>query len=1223
MATGLALITIALLCESLFSPLIDSCYHKVRIATALSNLHQKEKIADEMLEFAKKENPYQHENWFLYKAKKEGIFFYIYSASNLHVSFWTTNSILPKVAPFQDTTIMESLANGYYMQKNTYYKDLIYITLIPVEYNYSIHNNYLQNSFVLNSNSFENFHISLKKEKEGTPFYSNKGLYLFNLQVGKKTHNYYWIGWLFIIGLSCYCMYINGWLVQLISSKRVLKGIALYAISIILPLVVWYIYPYPKSLFEWHLFSPELYASSSILSSLGYLLILSSITCWSFRIFSHLRIATLPKQFRKVFVFIQILALICLSNVIYAVVKSLVSDSKLSLDLGNISEISIYTLGALGAITGFVLAFFILLHCTIKNAFKLLHGRKSMYLFIASAGIIITTISLTLYHFSSVGLVFAFICLLLYTNRYKKTAPDRLIGLAILIAALFITTALSINNAAKTKEIQKVLASTLFSERDAIGEYMFGDVYENIKNDNYLGDYFYYKTPLLSQNILKQRLIQLYLSGYYSKYDMELLSFTPAGTPYKGNYDNSFDFYTGLINTNKAVPARDDSSLYFLNSYNGLPAYLSFIPVIKDGNFLGTLVLLFTQKAFYEESIYPELLLSENLKPLKRLQEYSYAIYVNNYLITQKGACSYDEALKPKFQSKKMYAYISDEGYQHFIYHLSPEQTIIVSDKEDDLLYYTATFSFILFFFIAFLAIIILFRLIFIGVFAKNSKGLNAVISRITVLWRNLSFRAKVLISIISSVTLALFLIGFTTIKYISYHYSEEELLKLNTKTRAIKERLETQLKNDLLLAPQPGEELTSIVKSLSKLYQTDINVYDIDGKLLGYSQPVIYDKKLIQPRMEPEAYFNFIALNKSQLQSEEQIGKLNYIAAYMPLRNYNNHTAGFVSLPYFAKERELDDAISSFLEALINLYLLLFLGLLVISFVISNALTAPLNIIRRHLRATSLTDKNEPIKWENNDEIGKLVKEYNSMVLEISESAHRLAQSEREGAWREMAKQVAHEIKNPLTPMKLNIQQLQRAWKDDPQRLKEMFDRVTTLLITQIDRLSQIATEFSSFAQMPHEQPIKLEINEGLKEAVDLFHSTNEVSLSLFTPNEPVYTYMDAGHFARVMNNLIKNAIQAMLPGKLGVIVISCKKEDHKIVIEVRDNGSGIPEELRDKIFTPNFSTKTSGMGLGLAIIKNIIERAGGTIRFDTKLGEGTSFFIIIPEYHNPKELK
>ena len=181
---------------------------------------------------------------------------------------------------------------------------------------------------------------------------------------------------------------------------------------------------------------------------------------------------------------------------------------------------------------------------------------------------------------------------------------------------------------------------------------------------------------------------------------------------------------------------------------------------------------------------------------------------------------------------------------------------------------------------------------------------------------------------------------------------------------------------------------------------------------------------------------------------------------------------------------------------------------------------------------------------------------------------------------------------------------------------MKEMFEKVTTLLITQIDRLSQIATEFSSFAQMPNEQPIKLDVNEALREAVDLFHTTNEVSISLFTPHEPIYTWMDAGHFARVLNNLVKNAIQAMIPGRLGMIVLSCKKDGSKIIIEVRDNGTGIPESLRDKIFTPNFSTKSSGMGLGLAIIKNIIERGGGTIRFETKLGEGTSFFIEIPEY-------
>ncbi len=1215
---GLVLIAIAMLCESLFAPVVDSVYQKTKVQSALSALHEKETIAEEMLERAKKENPYEHEEWYLEKARKDGIYFFIYSATNLKVSFWTTNSVQPKVVPFEDTTIMQSLTNGYYLEKNTFYKDLIFVTLVPVEYNYSLHNNYLQNSFVLLNSGSENFHISLKKTDEGTPFYSKKGLYLFNLKNTKNAHDYAWIGWFFLIGLACYCMFINGWLVLLLSGKKILNGILLYFASVILPLVLWHYFHYPRSLFEWQLFNAELYASSNILSSLGSLLILSGFFCWTFRIFSHVRLASVPKSSRKIFVIGQILLVFLSAHIINAVVRSLVSDSKISFDLGNISEISIYTVLAFAAITGFILAFFILLHAAITNAFKVFYTRKKIYNIIGAIGLIIVIVSFfKIYHFSTAALTFSLASLAFYTFRFYKTRNDRLIALAVIVSTSFITIVLTINNRIKERETQKVLASRLFSERDAIGEFMYGDIFNQIEEDNYLTDYFLYKNPLLSQGILKQRVLQLYLSGYYSKYDVELYSFTPAGVPYKGNYENQLDFFTGLVNSNKAVPARDDSSLYFLNSYNGLPAYLSFVPVVRDGNFLGTLVLVFTQKAFYEESVYPELLLSENLQPIKQLQHYSYSIYVNNNLITQKGTYNYNETLKGDFQTKSTHSFINVDGYTHFIYRISPEQTIIVSDKVEGFLYYSATFSFILFFFISTLALVIIGRVLFIGLFAKNSKGMASMLDGIRIAWRNLSFRAKVLLSIISSVTLALLLIGFTTIKYISFHYNEEELKKIDNKTRSIKERLETQLKNDGQQAPVAGEELTSFIKSLSKLYQTDINVYDIEGKLLGYSQPVIYEKKLIQPRMEPKAYFNFISLGHSQLLSEEHIGKLNYIASYMPIRNaYSNHPAGFIGLPYFARERELDDAISSFLEALINLYLLLFLGLLLISFVISNALTAPLNIIRKHLRSTSLTAKNEPIHWENNDEIGKLVKEYNSMTLELLESAQRLAQSEREGAWREMAKQVAHEIKNPLTPMKLNIQQLQRAWKDDPQRLKEMFDKVTTLLITQIDRLSQIATEFSSFAQMPHEQPVKLDVNEALREAVDLFHTSNEVSISLFTPNEPTYVWVDAGHFARVLNNLIKNAIQAMLPDKLGTIVLSCKHEDSKIIIEVRDNGTGIPENLRDKIFTPNFSTKSSGMGLGLAIIKNIIERAGGTIRFETKMGEGTSFFIELPEY-------
>jgi len=213
------------------------------------------------------------------------------------------------------------------------------------------------------------------------------------------------------------------------------------------------------------------------------------------------------------------------------------------------------------------------------------------------------------------------------------------------------------------------------------------------------------------------------------------------------------------------------------------------------------------------------------------------------------------------------------------------------------------------------------------------------------------------------------------------------------------------------------------------------------------------------------------------------------------------------------------------------------------------------------------------------------------------------------------MAKQVAHEIKNPLTPMKLNIQQLQKAWSEDSSRLPEMFSRITALLITQIDRLSQIATEFGAFAQMPNAQPVMLDVNEALREAADL-HSSPEVSVILNLSPEPLYIWMDAAHFGRVLNNLIRNSIQSVPEGRRPIIRISSEKEGDLVQMEVRDNGSGIAEDVQEKIFMPNFSTKSSGMGLGLAMVRNIIERAEGRIWFRTSIGEGTSFFITLPAH-------
>ncbi|MDQ3073074.1 MAG: ATP-binding protein, partial [Bacteroidota bacterium] len=267
-----------------------------------------------------------------------------------------------------------------------------------------------------------------------------------------------------------------------------------------------------------------------------------------------------------------------------------------------------------------------------------------------------------------------------------------------------------------------------------------------------------------------------------------------------------------------------------------------------------------------------------------------------------------------------------------------------------------------------------------------------------------------------------------------------------------------------------------------------------------------------------------------------------------------------------------------------------------------------------RHLRATSLGRTNVPIVWQHDDEIGKLVREYNHMILALQESASRLAQSEREGAWKEMAKQVAHEIKNPLTPMKLNIQRLQRAWQENSPEFESLIPRVTDLLINQIDALSQIATEFSAFATMPTGTSERVQVQEVMMQAALLFKMQSGAEINLDMPDKPLYVWIDPGHLSRVLNNLVKNALQAIPERRKGLVQLGVKESGGQVVFTVRDNGIGIPPEVQERIFTPNFSTKSSGMGLGLAIVKSIIEKVGGHISFETIPGEGSVFTFRFP---------
>jgi nitrogen fixation/metabolism regulation signal transduction histidine kinase len=285
------------------------------------------------------------------------------------------------------------------------------------------------------------------------------------------------------------------------------------------------------------------------------------------------------------------------------------------------------------------------------------------------------------------------------------------------------------------------------------------------------------------------------------------------------------------------------------------------------------------------------------------------------------------------------------------------------------------------------------------------------------------------------------------------------------------------------------------------------------------------------------------------------------------------------------------------------------------IAVIISERITSPIRMLGDVLATVKLGKRSQRLTYTARDEIGELVNHYNKMVEELEESVMKLSLSEREFAWREMAKQIAHEIKNPLTPMKLNVQQLEKSWKDGKPGFDKKIEKFTRNQIEYIENLSSIATAFSNFARLPKAEPVNVDLLEQIKTTLELFKSSGNVTFRI-TCNQSVKTvvFADREHLNSIFSNLVKNAIQAIPHDRQGVVKVSLKLEGDRVFIKVSDNGTGIPEDLKGRLFTPYFTTKSSGSGLGLSIVKRLVEGMGGDISFRSERDEGTEFTIILP---------
>jgi nitrogen fixation/metabolism regulation signal transduction histidine kinase len=365
---------------------------------------------------------------------------------------------------------------------------------------------------------------------------------------------------------------------------------------------------------------------------------------------------------------------------------------------------------------------------------------------------------------------------------------------------------------------------------------------------------------------------------------------------------------------------------------------------------------------------------------------------------------------------------------------------------------------------------------------------------------------------------------------------------------------------------------------------------------------------------MNPQALQELQLKNKSSFSHSEEIGKLSFISSYLPIYNENRKEIGYINLQHFGQQQEYESQIETFVTSIINVFILLLALSVIIGLVVSNWLIEPLIILKKHMANIQFGKENKHIKYQQKDEIGAIVQAYNDKLDELKIAAQKLASTERESAWREMAQQIAHEIKNPLTPMKLSIQHLLRSYDPKNEESEKQLNRVLHSIIEQIDGLARIANEFSDFAKMP--EPIFKRENmvEIIEKVVNLYENEGGGTFQFDKPSQAIFVNVDRNLWIQVMVNLLQNAQQALMGIEKGKIHVIISLDEHQCLIQVIDNGCGISSEESVRIFTPHFTTKSSGSGIGLSLVKQIVEKHGGSISFSSKENEGTSFRLELP---------
>ncbi len=1145
----------------------------------------------------------------------------LYQADSL--VFWSNSSIAfpdkALLAALNQTTspIFKKLSNGYFVVQKwsiPHLKDpnKYIISLIPIKWQYTKSLEHLRPYFEASEDSTIPDAIEVTTEETAFPIASIATDPLFYLMATRYFKDKSVLGWLMLlyaIGFILLGIVVNTIAKQVISKNQPWAGPAFLLVTVF---GLRYLSLDWSTKFETFQVFSRSFDNPDV--SVGDLLINIVLLLWVV-VFIHREsrdrdfTVNLSANTRFFLTTMNYLSVVLALLLLISVLKSLVINSGIDFDFKNVFSLDHYSVIAIFGVILLLFTQFVFSHRMMITIHKLNLLRPKRLVALGVAIIL----ALPIIHFIQLAIplhytaLLAFIFVIFYDLFIDIPNPGLVwLSLWVILFAGFSSGLLYKYNTDKELKKEIFLAQQLAEEKDSLAETAIINfkialdscLQNGIISTKELSDAktatAFYKTLNFSQNYL------------YTNYKYEVYDYDEYGKP-----QNNTQVRTNLTSWQKkltqATPIQQQANIYLHKDSNRIFSYvlLKKFPNLATGSHTPQLIFEFKKAKRKSSKVYTNILSHQEYKGLEDLAKYDYAIIKNGKEIIEEGmqadAPNFTEDEKPEV---KQYAKRIQEELVYFMYRSAENDFVILSKRKNNIFLPFSLFSFIF----CFLALTVV---------------LIAIInSRITLLpdnlnfqfWNKPSLKNRIQFSSILLTLASFLIIGIVSVVLLTTSYQSYDKGRLTRKVSGVQTSAEQYLHqaNDSLAL------LSAFVTNLSKAERIDVNLFDLQGRLIKSSEMDIFERGILPPHMNAFAFKFFKQSDNSDLFKSKKEAAITteqkFIAAFKPIVDSKGKRVAYVGVPYANQQRTLEDDVLNFMGNLVNVYVMMLILAGGISVWVANTITRPITTIGENLKELKLGKSNKPLQWRTNDEIGALVTDYNRMIVQLEHSANLLARSEREGAWREMAKQVAHEIKNPLTPMKLSIQYLTHAFKSNPDNIEPLLKRVSNTLIEQIDSLAQIADEFSNFAKMPRANNQQIKLNDLVESVHDLFKKSENADVLLSLPEEFFYVFADKNHLVRVLNNMIKNAVEAIPDSRHGLIEVSLSKKENTAVIKVKDNGVGIPDEMKERVFVPNFTTKNSGTGLGLAISKNIIESVSGKIYFETEKDVGTTFFVELP---------